>query len=152
MKTYLLRRQQVIPRPVDEVFAFFSDACNLEVLTPLWMNFRVRTPTPIEMQAGVLIEYTIRWRGLPLRWLTEIEEWQPAHRFVDVQRNGPYRLWHHTHTFCKRSGGTEMEDVVQYALPLGLIGTIAHALFVRRDVHAIFDYRAQRIHELMAAG
>jgi ligand-binding SRPBCC domain-containing protein len=77
-----------------------------------------------------------------LRWLTEIEEWQPAHRFIDMQREGPYRLWRHTHTLRQRDGGTEMEDVVQYALPLGPIGTIAHALLVRRDVDAIFDYRA----------
>lgn len=150
MRTYLLTRRQVIPRPVDEVFAFFADARKLELLTPPWMNFQIHTPGPIEMGKGAIIQYTIRWRGLPLRWLTEIEDWRPADRFVDVQRAGPYRLWRHMHAFRPCGARTEMEDIVQYALPLGPIGTMAHALVVRRDVEAIFDYRAQRIHELMA--
>lgn len=151
MRTHVLERQQVIARPVGEVFAFFADPCNLELLTPRWMNFRIHTPTPIEMQEGVRIEYTIRWRGLALRWLTEIEEWRPGDRFVDVQREGPYRFWRHSHSFSACHGGIEMRDFVQYALPLGPIGTIAHALLVRRDLEAVFDYRAQRIRQQMAA-
>lgn len=151
MRNGVLKRRQMIPRPVNEVFAFFSDAGNLEALTPPWMNFRIRTPLPIAMHAGTLIEYTIRWRGLPLRWVTEIRKWSVGQRFVDVQRAGPYHLWQHTHTFRRCDCGTEMEDVVQYALPLGPLGSIAHALVVRRDLDAIFDYRAQRIHELLPA-
>ena len=95
------------------------------------------------------IEYTIRWRGLPIRWLTEIEEWLPGKRFVDRQVRGPYRLWHHTHGFEEAGDKTIMEDIVRYALPLGPIGRIAHAVLVRRDLERIFDFRASRIQELM---
>jgi uncharacterized protein len=87
----------------------------------------------------------LRLRGIPLRWLTEIEQWDPPHGFVDVQLKGPYRLWHHTHTFAAVNGGTNIVDVVQYALPFGLLGRIVHRLQVQRDVARIFAYRQQQI-------
>jgi ligand-binding SRPBCC domain-containing protein len=127
------------------VFAFFSDASNLEALTPPWLRFRVVTPAPIEMRAGAVIEYQIDWRVVPIRWFTEIVEWSPPYRFVDVQVSGPYKLWHHTHTFAAVDGGTLMADVVRYALPLGPIGALAHKFAVRRDVERVFDYRAERV-------
>jgi hypothetical protein len=99
MTTYTIEREIWVPTPIDEVFAFFSDASNLETMTPDWLRFEIVTPTPIDMHAGATIEYRIRWRFVALRWLTEIVEWSPPYRFVDVQTRGPYALWHHTHEF-----------------------------------------------------
>lgn len=146
-----IQRRQRVARPLDEVFAFFADARNLDLLTPAWLRFRVITPPPIEMRPGALIEYSIRWHGLPLRWLTRIEEWTPPHGFVDVQLRGPYRQWHHTHRFTPDGDGVIIEDVVRYALPLGPLGRLAHALAVRRDIERIFDFRRVRIGELFPA-
>jgi ligand-binding SRPBCC domain-containing protein len=146
---HTIQRRQKVHWPIEQVFGFFADAGNLDRLTPPWLNFQVRTPQPVTMQAGARIEYTIRWRGLPIRWLTEIEEWTPEKRFVDVQVRGPYRLWHHTHCFEAVGDETVMEDEVRYALPLGPIGVCAHSLLVKRDVESIFDYRARRIADLL---
>jgi len=145
MTTYLIQREQWVSAPLEKVFEFFSDASNLEALTPPWLKFRIVTPTPIAMRAGAKIEYRIDWRVVPIRWQTEIVEWSPPHRFVDLQLRGPYKLWHHTHTFASVDGGTLMRDIVRYALPLGPIGSLAHKLAVRRDVERVFDYRAERV-------
>jgi ligand-binding SRPBCC domain-containing protein len=130
------------------VFAFFADAGNLEAITPPWLEFRILSPQPMTIQKGSCIEYRLRWRRLPLRWLTEIEEWKPPVRFVDVQRRGPYALWHHTHKFKPREGGTRLRDCVRYALPLGLLGSLLHGLIVHRDLEAIFDYRERKVKEV----
>jgi len=145
---HTLRREQWIPRPLDEVFAFFSDARNLAEITPPWLGFRILTPGPIRIAIGTLLRYRLSWHGLPVSWSTRIARWDPPFRFVDVQLSGPYRLWHHTHRFESHDGGTRMTDVVRYRLPFGPIGRAVHALKVRRDVAAIFDYRFQRIAEL----
>ena len=115
------------------------------------MRFHRRATTPIGVREGVRIESTIRWRGSPFRWLTEIEEWRPGDRFVDGPHETPYRLWRHTHSLRPCNGGTEVRDFVQDALPLGPIETMTHALLVRLDVEAIFDNRAQRVRLRMAA-
>jgi ligand-binding SRPBCC domain-containing protein len=130
--------RQIIEAPLDEVFTFFSDARNLEHLTPPWLSFEVLTPEPIEMTAGALIDYRLRWRGLPIRWRTEIEVWEPTARFVDRQIRGPYRLWRHEHLFEEHRGGTMVEDRVEYA---AIGGRLAHNLVVNRDVETIFAYR-----------
>lgn len=145
MTTYLIQRKQWVSAPLEKVFEFFSDASNLEVLTPPWLKFRIVTPTPIAMHTGAKIEYRIDWRVVPIRWQTEIVEWSPPHRFVDLQLRGPYKAWHHTHTFAAVDGGTLMHDIVRYALPLGPLGSLAHKLAVRRDVERVFDYRAERV-------
>jgi len=145
LQTHLLEREQWVAAPLDRVFAFFSDAANLEALTPPWLRFRIATPTPIEMRRGAAIDYRIDWHTLPIRWQTEIAEWLPPKRFVDIQVHGPYRLWHHTHTFTSTNGGTVVGDRVRYALPLGVLGSLAHRLAVRRDVERVFDYRSERI-------
>ena len=147
---HTLRREQWIPRPLDEVFAFFSDARNLEEITPPWLEFRILTPGPIRIAAGTKLRYRLSLHGIPVRWTTEIRLWEPPFRFIDVQVSGPYRLWHHTHRFETRDGGTRMTDVVRYRLPFGMIGRAVHALKVRRDVDRIFDYRFERIGELFA--
>src|SRR5262245_5790145 len=103
---YLIEREQWVPKPIEDVFGFFADATNLEAITPAWLRFRIVTPTPIAMAVGTLIAYRLRWRGLPLHWTTRIEAWEPPHRFVDMQLSGPYRSWHHTHSFESQEGGT----------------------------------------------
>ena len=145
---HTLRREQWIPLPVDEVFAFFSDARNLGEITPPWLGFRILTPRPIRIAAGTKIRYRLGWHGIPMNWKTEIRRWDPPFCFVDAQMSGPYRLWHHTHRFEASGGGTRMTDVVRYRLPFGVIGRVTHAIEVRRDVELIFDYRFQRIGDL----
>jgi ligand-binding SRPBCC domain-containing protein len=149
--TFVLEREQWLPRPVEEVFAFFADAANLEAITPPWLGFRILSPQPIPMRAGTRIAYRLGWRRLPLRWLTEITEWNPPHRFVDVQLRGPYALWHHTHEFEPQQGGTLMRDRVRYALPLGRLGTLMHRAVVGKDLQAIFDFRLKRVDELLGS-
>ncbi|HSB21198.1 MAG TPA: SRPBCC family protein [Anaeromyxobacteraceae bacterium] len=149
MRTHRLERAQIIPRPRAEVFAFFSDAANLERITPPFLRFRILTPLPIEMRAGAAIEYRLRLHGIPMRWQSRIETWEPGLGFTDVQLSGPYRRWVHRHEFRDAPGGTEMRDAVEYALPLGPLGDLAHALLVRRSVEAIFDYRRDAVAALL---
>jgi len=134
-----------LPRVREEVFEFFADARNLAILTPPWLRFEILTPTPISMGVGTLIDYRIGVHGIPIRWRTEIAEWEPPRRFVDVQLRGPYRLWHHTHRFEESEGGTRCLDRVRY-WPRG--GGLIDWLFVRRDVQRIFEYRKDRMREL----
>jgi len=148
IRFHTLRREQWVPRPVDDMFAFFSDAHNLEELTPPWLRFRILTRAGTGIEQGVEIRYTLRVHGMPVFWRTEIRSWKAPFRFTDVQRNGPYRLWHHTHRFAAENGGTRMTDVVRYRLPFGVLGSIAHRLFVKSDVEKIFDYRREKIQEL----
>lgn len=133
-----------LPRPRDEVFPFFADARNLGEITPPWVQFEILTPSPIAMCPGTLIDYRIRVHGFPIRWRTEITEWNPPFHFVDEQRSGPYSKWHHTHRFEEKDGGTLCIDDVIYR-PHG--GAIIHRLFVRRDVKRIFSYRREKLLE-----
>jgi hypothetical protein len=150
MHTYCLEREQWLPRPVDEVFAFFSRPENLQVITPPWLDFRM-VESPAELAVGSLIRYRLRWRWMPIRWTTEISEWNAPHRFVDREISGPYALWNHEHWFAPHERGTTMRDRVTYALPLGWIGRAAHAIVVKRDVERIFDFRGQTMRHLFPA-
>jgi len=150
MAIHTLRSEQFVPRPLEEVFAFFSDAGNLQEITPAFLDFRILTPRPIEIKAGTLLDYRLKWHGFPIRWRTRILEWNPPHSFVDLQLKGPYRLWRHTHTFHSEHGGTRMVDTVNYELPLGILGELAHALKVQRDVEGIFEYRRETIARVFA--
>ena len=145
MRAFTLETSLWLPQPADRVFAFFADAANLETLTPPWLRFRILTPLPIAMAAGTRLDYRLRYRGLPLRWRTEILAWEPPHRFVDSQIKGPYRRWVHEHTFVEQDGGTLAADNVEYAL---LGGALTNALLIGRDVERIFAYRRQRLHEV----
>jgi ligand-binding SRPBCC domain-containing protein len=149
MTIHRLHRELWIPRPLPAVFDFFSRPENLEQITPPWLRFRILTPPPIAMKKGAVIEYALRVRGFPMRWLTEIERWDPPHGFVDVQRKGPYRLWRHTHRFFEADGGTRIVDDVAYALPFGPLGSLVHRFQVARDVSKIFDYRTERVRSLV---
>ena len=142
-----VERTQRVPRPLDEVFAFYAAPGNLARITPSWLGFQIVTPD-VAMRQGLTIEYRIRPLGVPQRWVSEITLWDPPRRFVDEQRRGPYRRWHHLHEFRAVDGGTEIRDRVTYALPLGPLGRLAHALFVRRQLEAIFAYRERVIREL----
>lgn len=145
---YVLERTQFVPRPRAAVFPFFADAANLEKLTPPFLGFTILTPPPIAMHAGTRIEYRIKLNGIPMKWRTLIEAYEPGDMFIDRQEKGPYKLWRHTHTFKDVPGGTELGDRVEYQLPFGPLGTIAHALFVKRQLRTIFDYRAQVMTEM----
>lgn len=146
---YQLRAQQFLPVEREELFAFFSDAFQLESITPPWLNFRVITPAPIRLQSGAVIDYKLRIRGIPLRWQSLISVWEPPHRFVDEQLRGPYRLWHHEHRFERAPGGTIVHDLVDYSVPGG---ALIHWLLVERDVRTIFTYRTRRLSEMSAGG
>ncbi len=148
---YVLERTQVLPRSLEETFAFFADATNLEAITPPWLRFRILdAPTPLEH--GSLIRYRLRLFGVPIAWQAEIRHWDPPLAFTDVQAAGPYRLWEHTHRFSPVAGGTEMYDHVRYRMPGGPIGQLVRRLLVRRWLDAIFDYRAARLAELTLRG
>jgi len=149
----LLERRQRLDVPAERAFEFFANARNLEAITPPWLGFRITTPGDIEMRPGTLIDYRLKLHGVPVRWHTRIEQWEPPARFVDVQVSGPYALWEHTHTF--EPDGEEavvIGDHVRYALPLGPLGRIALALFVERDLERIFDFRQQAVARLLPSG
>jgi ligand-binding SRPBCC domain-containing protein len=149
VNVHRLQREQYVARPLADVFDFFAEAHNLERITPPWLSFTVLTPDPIEMRAGALIDYRLRVHGIPLRWTSRIEDWEPGRSFVDRQLRGPYGLWHHRHTFAEEGQGTVVGDEVDYAMPFGAFGDLAHPLFVRRDLERIFTYRHEAVPRLL---
>ncbi|MGZ8782023.1 MAG: SRPBCC family protein [Gaiellaceae bacterium] len=144
----VLERTQVVPVPIEDAFAFFSSARNLERITPPWLRFRI-VEEPSELGAGARLRYRLSLFGLPIRWRTEIVEWSPPRGFVDVQRRGPFRLWEHSHRLRAVEGGTEIYDHVRYRLFLGPLGALVRELVVRRWVEGIFDYRAATVPGLL---
>jgi ligand-binding SRPBCC domain-containing protein len=143
MKIYTLSRTQKLPISLEEAWAFFSTPANLSRITPVDLTFDIVYKSGGDtMYAGQLIRYKIGiFPMIKTSWVTEITHVDAPHYFVDEQRFGPYALWHHQHRFREIEGGVEMTDEVNYAIPLGWLGQLAHALFVRRQVNAIFDYR-----------
>ncbi len=150
MTTHTLHATQVIARPIDEVFDFFSRAENLARITPSGMGFELLT-AETRMRAGLTIDYRIRpLLGIPTRWRTEITSYEPPTRFTDLQARGPYRRWEHVHTFSSVDGGTLVEDEVVYELPFGQLGEIAHRLAVQGELRRIFRHRARTIAGIFA--
>lgn len=145
-RVHILERRQRVEVPIEEAFAFYGDAHNLERITPPWLGFQVITPRPLEMKVGTLIEYRLRLHRVPVRWRTRIEAWEPPRRFVDAQIQGPYSLWEHTHEF-ERDGSeaTIIGDRVRYSIPFGPVGELANRLLVQRDLARIFDYRRDAV-------
>ena len=144
----MLRASVLLPRSIDQVFPFFAAAENLARITPPELGFIVRTPPPIEMRAGALIDYTIKLWGASLGWRTEITRWNPPYEFEDTQLRGPYAKWVHRHTFVPAGVETLMTDEVRYRLPFGILGRPAHFI-VRRQLRRIFTYREQAIRSLI---
>lgn len=151
MQTHILERSQIINRTLEETFDFFSDAYNLEKLTPAFLQFKILTPKPVPMYPGALIDYSLSLFGVPFKWQTLIEAWEPGVKFVDSQVKGPYKLWHHTHTFkALDRERTLMMDCVRYELPMGVFGDLAHDLFVEATLKKIFDYRYEVTERLLS--
>jgi uncharacterized protein YbjT (DUF2867 family)/ligand-binding SRPBCC domain-containing protein len=145
---HVLERTQSIPASRRDVFDFFSDPGNLARLTPPGLNFRIFGPPPNRLEAGSRLEYRIRWSMVRLRWVTRITRWVPDSEFEDVQEEGPYRVWIHTHRFDGDGDRVTMKDRVEYALPLGPAGRLVHRLAVRRQLETIFDFRRKAIEEI----
>jgi ligand-binding SRPBCC domain-containing protein len=141
MRVYVLECSMKVPVPVPQVFAVFENASNLARITPAWLNFRMAAPGKMHLRKGAVIDYTIRWMHIPVSWRTRITQYDPPLCFVDEQVRGPYRLWRHRHTFEACAGGTLVGDRVEYALPFGGLGRLAHRLLVARQLRGIFKYR-----------
>ena len=142
---FMLESNLKLSAPLVKVFPFFSDARNLELLTPAFLRFEVLTPDPIVLGVGALIDYKLKIRGLPIRWQSEIIAWKPPYRFVDEQRRGPYRTWIHEHTFQEVNSETVVCDHVRYD---HLGGKLVNQLVVGPDVRRIFEYRKRVLKEL----
>lgn len=143
--TFVLERSQFVPASLEEVFAFFAEAGNLQRITPAFLDFHIVTPQSIDLRVGTQIEYRLKLFSIPFRWKTLIDEFSPPYGFVDLQTHGPYQLWHHSHRFEVAEGGTWIFDRVTFRIGWGPVGTLAYWLFVRRTLERIFDYRRSQI-------
>lgn len=153
MKVYCLKRKQELPISLGEARPFFSSPRNLESITPAFLNVRITSNLPEDIYSGLIITYRIAAvAGIPMTWVTEIKHVQPPYRFVDGQRIGPFRFWYHEHRFRETDRGIEMEDTVYYAMPLGWIGRLVHALFIRSRLETIFDFRRDYLSRLWRSG
>jgi ligand-binding SRPBCC domain-containing protein len=148
MADHVLETRIWLARPRPDVFAFFADPRHLGLLTPPRLGLRLLTPD-VTLAAGAVLDFRLRWLGLPLRWRAYIREWDPPYRFVDVQVRGPWARWEHRHRFLEEGGGTWIEDRVTYRLPFGPLGRLAHGLVVRRRLRALWAYRQQRLGALL---
>ncbi len=150
MTIYSIHREQNLAITIEEAWAFFSSAKNLDRITPPEMGFKIISQLREEpIYHGMQIEYIVKpLFGIPLKWVTEIENVQAPYSFADRQQKGPYRLWEHTHRFQSIAGGVKMNDDVRYCLPLGWLGIMAHRLFVRNQLEKIFDFRVSALIKL----
>lgn len=145
---YTLERVTLIKAPLGEVFNFFEDPHNLAKITPEGMRFDITHIDELPMKPGFRIEYTIRVMGVRVKWVTQIPIHDPLNGFVDIQEKGPYKSWRHEHTFEDHDGQTLMTDRVQYELPFGILGKVAHSLVVSRQLRDIFDHRGREIRKM----
>jgi len=150
MAIYKMIRKQVIPADIATLWDFFKDPSNLTEITPSYMNFVIKTmDTSDDIYAGQMITYSVApIAKIPLFWMTEITAVEKHRYFIDEQRRGPYKMWHHQHHFTTTEKGVEMTDIVHYELPLGILGQLAHWLFVKRQLNQIFNYRYHKIEAL----
>jgi len=151
MSKYTLERKQTIPSDLNSTYAFFEDPRNLKEITPPWLSFRVVSASDETMRQGTRIRYKIRWFGLSMKWESLIAEYEKNESFADEMLRGPYKSWYHVHRFRAVPGGVEMSDRVDYELPFGPLGRLAHWLMVRRQLKAIFDFREKRIREIFVS-
>jgi ligand-binding SRPBCC domain-containing protein len=144
MADHLLEARLWLGRPRPEVFAFFADPANLPYLSPPAFGVRLLTPVPV-MTAGGVLDYRMRWLGVPIRWRAFVREFDPPYRYLDVQLRGPFARWEHRHRFLEEDGGTVVEDRVVYRLPLGIVGHAVHAAAVGRQLRAVWAYRTRQL-------
>ena len=149
---YELHCQMLAPVSIQEAFAVFENPANLARITPPWLNFQITSKDPVEMRRGAEIEYRIRWLNVPVKWKTVITQYDPPFSFVDEQARGPYTLWRHRHAFREVDGGTLVNDVVRYQLPMGPLGSLAHRLLVARQLKEIFEFRQQALRKIWGGG
>jgi len=145
---FVLSTELLVGSTLDRVFEFFSDAGNLQLLTPNYLDFQITTPLPIKMEPGALIDYRLKLHGIPFNWQTVIPEWAPPEYFVDSQQKGPYKYWIHRHEFEACEEGTLVRDIVRYDVPGG---KLVNRLFVERDLHRIFDFRRGKMIEIFGS-
>ena len=146
---YQLKRQQLVKTDMATCWDFFSSPGNLQKITPKYMGFDVLTEVPEKMYEGLMIEYRVRpLLGIPMNWITEITHVKEHQFFVDEQRKGPYRIWHHEHHFETVDNGVLMSDIVSYEFPFGILGKIAHPILVQRKLNEIFDFRFEIVEEI----
>lgn len=141
--------EQYFDIPKEDLFRFFALADNLEKITPQLLNFRILKKSTEDIEEGTLIDYSLKIRGVPVKWRTRIESWNPPHSFVDTQLKGPYSHWHHTHTFEDLGRGTLMKDSVKFKLPMGMVGRVVALAMVNKDVDSIFSYRRKAVLEYL---
>jgi len=152
MRIRNLRQELWLPGPIEDHFAFFCNAHNLDTITPPWLHFKVLTPTSVKLEKGTILDYSLRIRGIPVRWQSRITLWDPPHRFVDEQRIGPYDRWIHEHSFEPQDGGTLILDRVDFVVPGGMVlEPFLYRLLVGPDLEKIFAYRKDKLKELFGA-
>ena len=149
MAGHELTCELIVPAPIGDVFAFFQNPYNLSKITPPSLGFRILTPDLV-MRVNAEIDYEFRWLGVPMRWRTVISQYEPPLLFVDVALSSPYSYWRHHHTFRETPKGTLVADRVEYALPYGVLGRIAHSVVVRQQLMKVFAFRQQAIGTLLS--
>ncbi len=149
MKIYTLHKKQKLPITIDQAWDFLSDPANLKIITPDYMGFHILSGADRPMFPGQIIQYIVTpVLGIKTKWVTEITHIKDHQYFVDEQRFGPYALWHHKHFIREIDGGVEMEDLIDYKLPLGVLGQLAHPILVQPKLNEIFEYRTQKLEAL----
>ncbi|MCF7561866.1 SRPBCC family protein [Sabulilitoribacter multivorans] len=149
MKIYRLHKKQNLPITINQAWDFLSDPKNLKTITPDYMGFNILSGADRPMYAGQIIQYIVTpVLGIKTKWVTEITHVIDKHYFVDEQRFGPYALWHHKHFIKQIDGGVEMEDIIDYKIPFGILGQLAHPILVKPKLEEIFNYRTNKLEEL----
>ena len=149
MKIYRFTRRQLLPITVEKAWSFLSDPKNLKLITPEYMGFNIINEENTEMYAGQIIQYIVTpVLGIKTNWVTEITQVVDKKYFVDEQRFGPYALWHHKHFIKEIEGGVEMEDIIDYKVPFGVLGQLVHPILVKPKLEEIFNYRTKKLEEL----
>ncbi|MDX1277885.1 SRPBCC family protein [Oceanihabitans sediminis] len=152
MKIYRLHKKQNLPISVDTAWQFLSDPNNLKVITPEYMRFHILSGADRPMYAGQIIQYIVTpILGIKTKWITEITHIADKQYFVDEQRFGPYALWHHKHFIKEIEGGVEMEDIIDYKVPFGILGQLAHPILVKPKLEEIFEYRKQKLETIFGS-
>ena len=149
MKIYTVHKKQQLPITVEEAWEFLSNPRNLKIITPSYMSFDIITGDEKPMFAGQIIQYLVTpILGIKTKWVSEITHFEEKKNIVDVQIYGPYELWHHKHFINKIEGGVELEDIIDYKVPLGILGQMVHPFIVKPKLEEIFNYRQQKMIEI----